>query len=310
MPIPASYMTSATPSLSDSFSPHTSSGAASVITAVKASVGSPFFHAHLQEGRRIEEGSDVASAGSSTGGSGARSGTSGGGSNHGVSSLHTNVPRSANASTERKLRDTPESGPHGSRARANPQRTEKPARDASARIAVPSAKNQLHLQDAFMSRSAGSSPARTTPYPIGVDEQDVWMAAASAQAAAAAGVNLPPSKRYHYITRSQSLDAGIQQQAPKMRKQNASFNAAYNAQISQTYPFAPGPPMRIGGEELRMPMPDANVNPWATAPPVVRGRHLSPIEETTSYFGDKHGDTASLRSSMSSASIVTRFYAF
>lgn len=304
MPIPASYLTSATPSTSDSFPPHTSSGATSVITAVKASIGSPFFHAHLQEGRRIEEGSDVTSIGSSIGGPGARSGASGSGSSRRVSTLITKTLRSVGPSAGTKRRDAPEA-PHGSRARANPQPAEKPARGAGVRVAVPSAKSQLYPQDIFPCRSAGSSPARAMAFPIGVDEQDVWMAEASAQAAAASGVAVPPSKRYHYITRSQSLDAGLQQQAPRMRKPNASYNALYGTQSSQMYPFAPGPPMRMA-EDSRST--NANAKLWAALAPAVQGRHLSPIDEATAQLGERHGETASLRSSAFPAATLPRSY--
>ncbi|KAH8112367.1 hypothetical protein DFH11DRAFT_1511717 [Phellopilus nigrolimitatus] len=249
--------TTASDSTRDSSVPHTPP-TSSVITAVKASLGSPFFHARLQEGQRIDEAdaSDV---------------------HYEVSAFAISLSGTSSARSlppaKQFLTSGCEGQPRGSRGLV----AEKSARGArSSRSSRTTPRASLSQQPAKI--RSPSAVAATMPY--AADDQDFWAMVADAQNPAP-----PASRHYHYLTRSQSVDAGTHQHSPKLRKQNASYSPAY------------GTPMYQPDHVEHGPVSSGVTAGW----PPARGRHLSPIEEVQ-FFSEKHGDTASLNSATSAQS--------
>lgn len=243
--------------------PHTPPSS-SVVTGLKASLGTgPFFHAHLQEGQRIEDISpsavryEVAAYAI-----GPKSVVASGKLPQRSKRVNVNVSEGTPRVSQRHAEElasgaqltsssiSPTSAPGGPQALPSRPGAKKWTRSASATV-MPS------------------------------DPSEFWRVVQEAQTAVNNGTPIP--QRYHYITRSQSAsaaaDAGHLQQAPKMRKQNASYSPgfgtpAYHETVEIT-PAAPaGPPT------------------WCPS----RGRYLSPIEEVQ-FFPEKQGDAASLHSS-------------
>ncbi|EJD02025.1 uncharacterized protein FOMMEDRAFT_168586 [Fomitiporia mediterranea MF3/22] len=264
-----STMTRSTTDTSTS-APHTPSSS-SVITGLKAALGSgSFFHAHLQEGQRF---SDEASSPD-----GVRYEVSAYaiGPNNGVTPGA--YPRKPNKAAFVREEQTHVSTRHGA---------EKPASGALTPLSSsPPTHTSLPAQ-----AQASRSPVRkwtrsASATAMSSDNQGVWEMLSDTQAVPSNAA--PTQRRYHYITRSQSADAAADavhlQQAPKMRKQNASYSPGFSAPIysetAENIPAGPGAP-----------------SAWCPS----SGRYLSPIEEVQSC-PEKQVDSASLHSTTSAQS--------
>lgn len=86
------------------------------------------------------------------------------------------------------------------------------------------------------------------------------------------------------------MDAGTSQKAPRMRKQNASYDPGYGV----LYQVAPELAAARERAEQDGDADPVNAGSQMTYGPT-RGRMLSPIEEVQ-FFPEKHGDAASISS--------------
>ena len=147
------------------------------------------------------------------------------------------------------------------------------------------------------SSGAAKFNSNTNAMPMSTDDQEFWAMVADTP------IPTPVSRRYHYLTRSQST--GSFQHSPKLQKQK---NASYSS--SDPVPAYPGSMPAVRGEyDPQEPeVVDSAVidtsDAWLPAQ-----RHLSPIDEGP-FFPDKqesphspgivqYGDNASLHSSPS-----------
>ncbi|KAL5478302.1 hypothetical protein ACEPAI_2486 [Sanghuangporus weigelae] len=249
--------------------PHTPSSS-SVVTGLKASLGTgPFFHAHLQEGLRIED--DPPSA-----------------IRYEVAAYAINpkgVVTSGKFSQKSKAGvNVREETPRVSQRHAGEKGSVGARAVSSSTLTMPVPAAGVYQQSPLSRTPAEKRTRSASATAMSSDPTEFWRAVQETQAALNGGT--PVSRRNHYITRSQSAsaaaDAGHLQQAPKMRKQNASYSPgfgtpAYHETVENT-PVAPNGTLR-----------------WCPT----RGRFLSPIEE---LYPEKQGDAASLHSTTSAQS--------
>ena len=245
--------------------PHTPSST-SVVTGLKAALGAgSFFHAHLQEGQRIEDSPSPSSlryevsayAISPNGGlaPGAHARKSG------KTSICEESPRVSHQPSTEKAGAGPSIGSSSSSAVTS-------SLPAQAALGRSSAKKWGY---------SGSATAMSS------DNREFWEMVTDAKAAAVTEPVSAVPRRHHYITRSQSMDAAADvvhfQPAPKMHKKNASYSAGV---VSPMYPDSVENTLAAPGVQMT----------WCPT----RGRYLSPIEEVQ-FFPEKQGDAASLHSS-------------
>ncbi|OCB88292.1 hypothetical protein A7U60_g4594 [Sanghuangporus baumii] len=249
--------------------PHTPSSL-SVVTGLKASLGTgPFFHAHLQEGLRIEDDPPSAVRYEVSAYAISPKGIVTSGKFPQKSKAGVNVREETPQVSQRHAGETSSLGAQAV---------------SSSTLTMPVPVAGVH-QQALLSRTSARKCTRSaSATAMSSDPTEFWRAVRETQTAMNGGT--PVSRRNHYITRSQSAsaaaDAGHLQQAPKMRKQNASYSPgfgtpAYHETVENT-PVAPNSTLR-----------------WCPT----RGRFLSPIEE---LFPEKQGDAASLHSTTSAQS--------
>ena len=245
---------------------------ASYITGLKGYLGAgPFFHALLQQGQRIDDSKLPAQH-------------------------HDSSPFSSKKSS-RELMSSP--GVHIGKAITTGECEDAPrgspgtAQDPFAPRGVgtsffPSTNDNPFPQPskARVSRSASLMPPPTT-------DQDFcrWAMGAGTQAAKEAQKDL---RRYHYLTRSQSLDAGISHKAPVMRKPAPSYDPGFGVLYQAAPDFAVA---REQDEQGAVEAEPSDAGTHVSYAPT-RGRNLSPIEEVqfSPSVKDRHGDASSISS--------------
>ena len=263
----------AAPSEASGSVPHTPStpSKSNYITGLKGLVGAgPFFHALLNQGQRIDE------------------------SKH--ASFRSDSSPFASKKSSREL--MPSSDVHTGRAittgegdyapRESPRHGQDPFAPRGAGAAFFPANSDHPFPQpskARISRSASLMPPPTT-------DQDFcrWAMGAGAQAAKDAQKDL---RRYHYLTRSQSVDASFSQRgAPRLHRPNASYDPGYGVLHQVAPEFAAAreeAEYHQGSDEVEPSSLDTLVQYGPT-----RGRNLSPIEEMS--LEKQQGDASSINS--------------
>lgn len=276
-------------SSSNSSPPHTPS---SVVTAVKATQRSPFFHARLQRGLRID--SPVSSDDSSFTSSHAARLQLAEAVLLSTGSYSAEQIISARNGCDEKTQEA-RGYPTASFIAAEKSPFGQGHASTTSRLPLLVHPSRLSAKSRPLPASS-SSQLQTAQMPMPAADQDFWASIADAPSQAT-----PTSRRYHYLTRSQST--GAFQQSPKMRKKNASYNAAFDGPQYQVTPS----PLRAEYDLQEQDIADSGSSgTWLPA-----HRHLSPIDEGQ-FFPDKrgsptqasgvHGDAISMHSSTS------RFY--
>lgn len=253
--------------------PHTPStpSKSNYITGLKGLVGAgPFFHALLNQGQRIDE------------------------------SKHASFrPESSPFSSKKSSRELmPSPDVHTGRAITTgdcenvPRESPGHAQDPFAPRGVGAAFFPANSDNPFPQHSKARITRSASLMPPPTTDQDFcrWAIGAGAQAAKDAQKDL---RRYHYLTRSQSVDAGFSHKgAPRLQRPNASYDPGYG-ELHQVPPeFAAmqlQPAEHQGVDEVDPSSLDTLVSYGPT-----RGRNLSPIEEMS--LEKPQGDASSISS--------------